>query len=98
VTVTLTPEGESRYRLAGDLTFATVPALYEDADLDFTATQIRVDLADVRHADSAGLALLLEWLRIARVAECDIVYLHIPAQLQSLIEVSGLEDLVRLED
>ena len=98
MSVTLTPAGDARYRLAGDLTFANVPALYEDAELGFSAGQISVDLADVRHADSAGLALLLEWLRHARAVGCEIVYLHIPPQLQSLIDVSGLDHLIRLQD
>lgn len=98
MSATLTPEGEFRYRLSGDLTFSHVPALYEDAALEFVGQRIKVDLAQVRHADSAGLALLLEWLRSARAAGCDVEYLHIPSQLQSLIDVSGLEHLIRLED
>ena len=98
MSATLTPDGESSYRLAGDLTFAHVADLYEDVALEFTGERIRVDLAQVRHADSAGLALLLEWLRNARATGCDIEYLHIPLQLQSLIDVSGLEHLIRLQD
>ena len=98
MSATLTPDGGSRYRLAGDLTFAHVAALYENAALEFTGEHIEIDLAQVRHADSAGLALLLEWLRKARAAGCDIEYLHIPLQLQSLIDVSDLEHLIRLKD
>ena len=49
--------------LSGDLTFESVPGLYEQfIKLDIAEKPItRIDLSAVQHADSAGLALLLEW-------------------------------------
>jgi ABC-type transporter Mla MlaB component len=49
--------------LSGDLTFESVPGLYEQfIKLDMAEKPVnRIDLSAVQHADSAGLALLLEW-------------------------------------
>ena len=49
--------------LSGDLTFDSVPGLYEQfIKLDMAGKPVnRIDLSAVLHADSAGLALLLEW-------------------------------------
>ncbi len=88
---------DHQYRLLGDVTFATVPQLYEQAQLDFGGgSSLEVDLAGVRRSDSAGLALLLEWARLGRRQGCDIVFKHVPEQLNSLIAVSGLESVLRL--
>ncbi|HEY8553493.1 MAG TPA: STAS domain-containing protein, partial [Burkholderiales bacterium] len=49
--------------VAGDLTFETVPEIYAESRAWFERAngRVTVDLAEVERADSAGLALLLEW-------------------------------------
>ena len=50
-------------RLDGELTFASTPDVYRTAEQRFqTGSEAStVDLSGVNRADSAGLALLLEW-------------------------------------
>ncbi len=50
-------------RLAGGLTFEAVPLLYREMEkrLPSAGPVTTIDLAGVTTADSAGLALLLEW-------------------------------------
>ena len=80
---------EGTIRVHGALTFATVPDLLkESANIIRSASEtITIDLRDVSRTDSAGLALLIEWLR---VAESHARFVNIPAQLRRLIDVSGL--------
>ncbi|NIQ93190.1 MAG: STAS domain-containing protein [Desulfuromonadales bacterium] len=61
-TATLNVEGDIA-RLSGDLTFATVSALFARMETISAAGGMPpvVDLAAVEQIDSAGLALLLEW-------------------------------------
>ena len=59
----LSAEPGGQVLLSGDLTFNSVPGLYKQL-LNFSAENQRVstvDLSGVQQADSAGLALLLEW-------------------------------------
>ena len=77
--------------VAGELTFETVPALYQDSLGWFAgASELVIDLAQVTRADSAGLALLIEWLRGAEKAGCKLQYNNIPQQVQNLIRINGL--------
>jgi len=85
---------ENRYRLAGSITFATVTAAYQNEDLDLTSRDgIEIDLTDVSRVDSAGLALLLEWIRAAGASGGRVRFTSIPVQLERLIQVAGLEEV-----
>jgi phospholipid transport system transporter-binding protein len=76
----------------GDLSFATVPAaLQKSLRLLTRASETTIDLGGVERADSAGLALLLEWIRLARRQNIQLRYRNIPSQIATLARVSGLD-------
>ena len=86
------------YRLAGELNFNSVPALAgRSGELFHEPGEVRVSLADVTRADSAGLALLVDWLREARRRGRRIAFTHVPAQLLALARVSGVDELLPLD-
>ena len=58
--------------------------------------QITVDLKGVTRADSAGLALLVEWLRESENAGNSIEFVNVPTQLLSIARVCGLEEILSL--
>jgi phospholipid transport system transporter-binding protein len=75
----------------GALDFTTVTALLAASRAWFAAgTDIVIDLAGVTQADSAGVALMVEWLRLARRAGGRVEFRNTPAQIRNLIAVSGL--------
>jgi len=77
--------------VSGELTFETVPALYRESLGWFAGSPaLVIDLAPVTRADSAGLALLIEWLRGAEKAGCQLKFTNIPQQVQNLIRINGL--------
>ena len=87
------------YQLHGDLSFATVPELYRAASSQWTTQMPAVlDLADVGRSDSAGLALLVEWLRQAQSSRTALRFDHIPEQLAKLIRISGLSGTFAIPD
>ncbi len=53
-----------------------------------------IDLAGVARADSAGLALLLEWSLAARDAGRALSYRNIPPAIASLAGMSDVEELL----
>jgi phospholipid transport system transporter-binding protein len=72
--------------VSGVLTFDTSPGLYHASKGWFVAgAELVIDLAQVERADSAGLALMIEWLKCARVAGCRLQFANIPDQVQTLI-------------
>jgi len=79
--------------VSGALTFETVPDLYRNSSNWFDGTgELVLDLAQVGRADSAGLALLIEWLRRAQAANGTLRFANVPVPVQTLIRINGLQD------
>jgi phospholipid transport system transporter-binding protein len=55
---------------------------------------VRVDMSAVEKADSAGLALLLEWMSWARRGAAKIEFASIPASILAIARTAELQDLV----
>ena len=87
-------EGD-RARVVGSLHFTTVSALLTaGVEAISTARAAVIDLGDVVASDSAGLALLIEWLSIAKAAGRGLRFENIPTQLQQLARLSEVEELL----
>lgn len=86
--------------VTGPLTFETVPRVLADSAPWFASApgDIRVDLGAVTRADSAGLALLVEWLRLAREAGRELRLANAPAQLRSIVRVNNLSAALGLAE
>jgi phospholipid transport system transporter-binding protein len=91
-----TARSQDAFEISGEMTFQSVPQflLHTDEWLKSNASKITIDLAGVTHADSAGLALLIEWLQRARAAQRAIVFTHMPDQMRELARVNGLEQVL----
>ncbi|MEP6548895.1 MAG: STAS domain-containing protein [Gammaproteobacteria bacterium] len=84
-----------RARVIGSLHYSTVSALLiagVDAIDGGQATVI--DLAGVTASDSSGLALLIEWLSVAKDDAKVLRYENIPTQLHQLARLSEVEELL----
>jgi phospholipid transport system transporter-binding protein len=83
--------------VSGLLEFATVTALLAPLEALLPETgSLRVDLGAVRHTDSAGLALLVHWQRLARQRGLDLEFHHAPDQLMDMARLSGLDGILPL--
>lgn len=84
-----------RSRLTGPLTFDTVPQLVQKGGQLFAGHGVvELDLAGVERSDSAGLALLVSWVRQARQQGAAITFLNVPEQLLGLARVGGVERML----
>ena len=87
-------EGE-RSRVTGSLQFMSVTALLSvGVDAIDGGRAAVIDLSGVTSGDSAGLALLIEWLSVAKAAGRSLRYENVPTQLQQLARLSEVEDLL----
>jgi phospholipid transport system transporter-binding protein len=88
-------QADGRSRVTGSLHFTTVSALLAEGDEAIAAGQAAViDLAGVTVSDSAGLALLIEWLSVAKAAGSSLKYENLPVQLHQLARLSEVEELL----
>jgi len=84
-----------RARVAGLLEFGTVAALLPLGSAAIREGKVSVfDLGAVTGSDSAGLALLIEWLSIARQAGRTLRYENVPSQLHQLARLSDVDALI----
>ena len=88
-------QGDGKFALHGELTFATASgALEESKDLFSDLARIELDLSDVSEGDSAGLALLLEWVNWARNYVREIRFINIPSEIIAIAQISEVDDML----
>jgi phospholipid transport system transporter-binding protein len=93
----LVAQSEGRFAAQGALTFATARRARQlgAESLDSTSVgALEVDCAGVSVCDSAGLAVLLEWLGAAKRAGRTLRYTHLAAGLTALAHISEVEELL----
>lgn len=86
------------FEISGRVTFQTVPQFltYTDKWLHSGTGAVTIDMHGVTLADSAGLALMIEWVQLARAANREIAFTNIPEQVRELIRVNGLQQAFKL--
>jgi phospholipid transport system transporter-binding protein len=85
---------DDRWTFAGELTFDDATSVLAAASaLPLPASGI-VDLSGLAHADSAALAVLLALRRRAAAEGRRVVFASVPAVLDSLARVYGIEDML----
>ena len=84
------------YRLQAPLTFATVASLRHDGLrlIESAQKELTLDLQGVPAVDSAGLALLIDWLASAKARSRALRYAQLPQTLLSLARLSEVEKLI----
>ncbi|MDO9199407.1 lipid asymmetry maintenance protein MlaB [Rhodoferax sp.] len=76
----------------GDLTFATIDKqTLKSFNFLNGAKEITLDLSRVSSTDSAGLALMIEWIKYSRDNRTHIAFKNIPEQLLNLAKLSGFD-------
>ncbi|MDH3915434.1 MAG: STAS domain-containing protein [Chromatiales bacterium] len=87
--------GDGKFALHGKLTFTTATrALEMSKDLFADHARIEVDMTNVEDGDSAGLALLLEWVNWAKNFVREIRYINIPPQIVAIAQISEVDDML----
>ena len=87
--------GAGRFRVSGVLDASTAREVLEESEARFEQfDKLDIDLGGVGESDSAGLALMIEWLRLARQWNKAIQFANVPAQIEALARISEVEDLI----
>jgi phospholipid transport system transporter-binding protein len=92
----LVADGTGKLAAQGPLTFATARLARQlgARALGGGDGGVEIDCGAVTAADSAGLAVLLEWLALARARGRGLRYQHLPEGLTALARISDVEELL----
>ncbi len=92
--IEITRSTEGAYTLKGNLIFSTInKAVLNTLDFKQTSSSITIDLQQVGEIDSAGLALLIEWIKFARAHQKKLHFDNIPTQLTALAKLSYISEI-----
>ena len=86
------------YLIKGDLIFSNInkatTKLLNFKQTDSTINSvITIDLQQLGKIDSAGLALLIEWIKFSRIHKKELRFNNMPAQLSALAKLSYLSEI-----
>ncbi len=88
--------GSGKFALSGLMTFDTAGEILRDSEELFEEhTRIEVDLAGITDTDSAGLALLLEWITWANHTVREIRFLHTPDKIDAIAKTTEVGNLLK---
>lgn len=86
---------EHRFRLTGGLTLLAVKELNQLFYAQVPVTDgVSIELNAVRRVDSAGLVLLLSWMRLFKAQGISIRFLDPSPQMRSIAELSDLDGIL----
>ena len=85
-------QGTGHFVIDGDLTFATIDQqTIKSFSFLKAAKKVIIDLGRVSCTDSAGLALMIEWIKYSRDNRTLLSFKNIPEQLLNLAKLSGFD-------
>ncbi len=87
--------GDGHFRFQGELSFETAERVLAASEKMFEPhTRIEVDLSGVVRTDSAGLALLLEWVTWANHTVREIRYTGMPEKILAIARTTEVDALL----
>ncbi len=95
--VAVVESAPDRYAVRGALTFGTARRALDVGLQAFASARgpCQVDLSAVSASDSAGLAVLIEWLAWGRRSGHELRLAHVPDALCAIARICEIEDLLR---
>jgi phospholipid transport system transporter-binding protein len=97
VRVGISEVGEGRIVVTGELTFASAREARQIGVLvleSSRAAKLAIDCSGVTRADSAGLAVLLDWLAWGRRKSRPVSLQNLPASLVAIAKISEVDELL----
>ena len=91
----LDDQGDGHFALSGEMTFDTAERILEVSEKPFKAhTRLEIDLSAVTESDSAGLALLLEWVTWANHTVREIRFSGMPERVLAIAKTTEVDGLL----
>lgn len=87
-----------RFALRGALTFANARSARNEglhALRTSSARDFEMDCAGITHSDSAGLAVMLDWMAIMKREGRPLRFANLPPGLLAVARISGVEEMLQ---
>jgi len=92
---TLEDRGDGCFAVSGEMTFDTAERILKASEAPFEEhSQLEIDLSGVTVSDSAGLALLLEWVTWANHTVREIRFSGMPERIMAIARTTEVDKLL----
>jgi len=78
----------------GPITIDNVVDMTQQGKTFFDRPRRVVDLQQITHVDSSVLSMMLEWLRTACQRNCQVQFINLSPNLESLIQLYGIAEMI----
>ena len=95
--VKIIKKDQTLFAIEGELNMQSVPEaskLLAELMAESSTTNLTLDLAAISRSDSAGVALLIDAMQLAKVSKMTLVFSNLPQQMQDIAGISGLLDIL----
>lgn len=97
MSLALKEKSSGHWELCGEVDVDTITQIiipgYQMIDATPAGQNLKIDLAGVTKADSASVALLLDWIRHAQKHGKTLYFSNLPAKMKDIMKVSNLGSL-----
>lgn len=86
---------DNRFILTGELDFCNVMSVYEKS-LPYikNCSSLTFDFSRLTNSSSAGIALMVEWLKLANAEAKTVRFESLPDALMSILQAAGMNELI----
>lgn len=84
----------NRWELTGDVVINTVSEILKASQAFTIADNTTVDFAGVEDIDTTAVSLILEWKRRAAREAQSLVFVNLPSNLSSLVQLYDVAELI----
>ena len=85
---------DNRWQLSGDVVISSAKPILTASQGFAITSNTAVDFAQAADIDTTALSLILEWKRRAQTEKKTLRFINLPANLSSLAELYGVEELI----
>ena len=87
-------QNDNRWNLNGDVVIGTVKSILTNSESLPINQDTVIDFKQVTDIDTTAISLILEWKRRAIKENQVLNIINLPANLNSLVQLYGVEDLI----
>lgn len=85
----------SKFILSGDLDFSNMMQVFKESTLHFTfSEELSFDMSRLNSSNSSVLALMIEWIKLAKRYNKPIRFENISKELMAIAKAAGVDKLI----
>ena len=84
----------NQFFISGDLNFSNVMSVYNKSlQASQQASELVFDFSELKSSDSAGLALIIEWIKLSKKINKPVRFIHLSQDIMLIAKAAGIDGM-----